>query len=101
MVSNQVRPGRRNGLQLSPNDHPRSMPDEPARHRHPQAPGRPRTHLTAATTSSPATRDRLATEEGQITVAESVVQKIAGKACREIAGVTHGHQRGPRVRLDP
>ena len=42
---------------------------------------------TAATTSSPATRDRLATEEGQITVAESVVQKIAGKACREIAGV--------------
>jgi uncharacterized alkaline shock family protein YloU len=43
--------------------------------------------LAAATTSSPATRDRLVTEEGQITVAESVVQKIAGKACREIAGV--------------
>jgi uncharacterized alkaline shock family protein YloU len=42
---------------------------------------------TAATTASPATRDRLATEEGQITVAESVVQKIAGKACQEIAGV--------------
>jgi len=37
--------------------------------------------------SSPAPRDRLATEEGQITVAEGVVQKIAGKACREIAGV--------------
>jgi uncharacterized alkaline shock family protein YloU len=33
------------------------------------------------------TRDRLATGEGQITVAETVVQKIAGKACREIAGV--------------
>jgi uncharacterized alkaline shock family protein YloU len=42
----------------------------------------------ASTTSvSPAGRDRLATEEGQITVAEGVVQKIAGKACREIAGV--------------
>ncbi len=32
-------------------------------------------------------RDRLVTGEGQITVAETVVQKIAGKACREIAGV--------------
>jgi len=50
----------------------------------------PRTSETPATTTmtaSPATRDRLATEEGQITVAEGVVQKIAGKACREIAGV--------------
>ena len=45
------------------------------------------TPVTATTTASPATRDRLATGEGQITVAESVVQKIAGKACREIAGV--------------
>jgi uncharacterized alkaline shock family protein YloU len=34
-----------------------------------------------------AVRDRLATDDGQITVAEGVVQKIAGKACREIAGV--------------
>jgi uncharacterized alkaline shock family protein YloU len=32
-------------------------------------------------------RDRLATGDGQITVAENVVQKIAGKACREVAGV--------------
>jgi uncharacterized alkaline shock family protein YloU len=32
-------------------------------------------------------RDRLATGEGTITVAENVVQKIAGKACREVAGV--------------
>src|SRR5208282_5778178 len=32
-------------------------------------------------------RDRLATDDGQISVAEGVVQKIAGKACREIAGV--------------
>jgi uncharacterized alkaline shock family protein YloU len=37
--------------------------------------------------ASPATRSRLASEEGQITVSDSVVQKIAGKACREIAGV--------------
>ena len=36
---------------------------------------------------SPPARDRLATGEGQITVAENVVQKIAGKACREVAGV--------------
>lgn len=42
---------------------------------------------TASTTASPATRDRLATDDGQITVAEGVVQKIAGKACREISGV--------------
>jgi uncharacterized alkaline shock family protein YloU len=42
---------------------------------------------TATTKASPATRDRLASDDGQITVAEGVVQKIAGKACREIAGV--------------
>jgi uncharacterized alkaline shock family protein YloU len=42
---------------------------------------------TTSTNASPATRDRLATDDGQITVAESVVQKIAGKACREIGGV--------------
>ena len=41
----------------------------------------------STTSASLAGRDRLATEEGQITVAEGVVQKIAGKACREIAGV--------------
>ena len=45
------------------------------------------TQATAPTKASPATRDRLATDEGQLTVAEGVVQKIAGKACREIAGV--------------
>jgi uncharacterized alkaline shock family protein YloU len=31
--------------------------------------------------------DRLTTDEGRINVAQSVVQKIAGMACREIAGV--------------
>lgn len=39
------------------------------------------------TEANTATRDRLATGDGQISVAEEVVQKIAGKACREIAGV--------------
>ena len=41
--------------------------------------------------SSPATSDSakndLATDEGKISVAQSVVQKIAGVACREISGV--------------
>jgi len=45
------------------------------------------TQVTTSTEASPATRDRLATGEGQISVAEGVVQKIAGKACREISGV--------------
>ncbi|MGI9004655.1 MAG: Asp23/Gls24 family envelope stress response protein [Streptosporangiaceae bacterium] len=45
------------------------------------------TPATASTSASPATRDRLATGDGQITVADSVVQKIAGKACREMSGV--------------
>jgi uncharacterized alkaline shock family protein YloU len=47
--------------------------------------------------ASPATRDRLATDDGQITVAENVVQKIAGKACREIAGVHAMGTGGPRA----
>ncbi len=42
---------------------------------------------TTSTNASPATKDRLATSDGQITVADSVVQKIAGKACREMGGV--------------
>ena len=45
------------------------------------------TPATTTTTSTPATRDRLATGDGQISIAEGVVQKIAGTACREIAGV--------------
>jgi len=45
------------------------------------------TPSTSTTQTSPATRDRLATDDGQISVAEGVVQKIAGKACREISGV--------------
>src|SRR5690348_7588985 len=42
---------------------------------------------TTSTAASPTARDRLATESGHISVAEGVVQKIAGKACREIGGV--------------
>jgi uncharacterized alkaline shock family protein YloU len=42
---------------------------------------------TTDTAASVATRDRLATSDGQISVAEGVVQKIAGTACREISGV--------------
>lgn len=45
--------------------------------------------VTAATSTkaSPATRDRPSANSGQISVAEGVVQKIAGKACREMGGV--------------
>jgi uncharacterized alkaline shock family protein YloU len=42
---------------------------------------------TTSTDASPATKDRLATGEGKISVAQGVVQKIAGIACREISGV--------------
>jgi uncharacterized alkaline shock family protein YloU len=45
------------------------------------------TPAIASTNASPATKDRLATGDGQITVSDSVVQKIAGKACREMGGV--------------
>ena len=46
------------------------------------------TPATTTTTSTPATRgERLVTDDGQILVAEGVVQKIAGTACREVAGV--------------
>ena len=46
---------------------------------------------------SPASHDRLTTGEGQITVAENVVQKIAGKACREVAGVHAMGNTGTRA----
>jgi len=60
---------------------------------------------TTDATKSPATgraavpgpRERLDTSEGQITVAENVVQKIAGKACREIAGVHAMGNSGTRA----
>ena len=46
-----------------------------------------KTPVTTSTEAAPATKDRLATEDGKISVAQSVVQKIAGVACREISGV--------------
>jgi len=55
------------------------------------------TTATTTTTGSPATPDRLATDDGQISVAEGVVQKIAGKACREIAGVHSMGTSGARA----
>jgi uncharacterized alkaline shock family protein YloU len=42
---------------------------------------------TTSTDASPATKDRLATGDGKISVAQGVVQKIAGIACREVSGV--------------
>jgi uncharacterized alkaline shock family protein YloU len=39
------------------------------------------------TTSTGKGADRLITNIGRISVAESVVQKIAGKACRDVSGV--------------
>jgi uncharacterized alkaline shock family protein YloU len=45
------------------------------------------TPATTSPTASVETRDRLATEDGKISVAQSVVSKIAGVACREINGV--------------
>ncbi len=44
----------------------------------------PATQAQAGGSSVP---DRLKTEDGKISVAQSVVQKIAGIACREISGV--------------
>ena len=55
------------------------------------------TPATASTTASPATKDRLATDDGQITVADNVVQKIAGKACREMSGVHAMGSSGSRT----
>jgi len=47
-------------------------------------PTKPATSRIAAST---ATIERLSTDEGKISVAQGVVQKIAGIACREISGV--------------
>ena len=47
----------------------------------------PATTSSSSNSSVPATKDRLATADGMISVAQGVVQKIAGMACREISGV--------------
>jgi uncharacterized alkaline shock family protein YloU len=52
---------------------------------------------TRASTGSAITQDRLNTGDGQISVADSVVQKIAGTACREVAGVHAMGSTGARA----
>jgi uncharacterized alkaline shock family protein YloU len=49
-----------------------------------EAPARPDRRISD---TSPATTDPRSTDDGKISVADSVVQKIAGIACREISGV--------------
>ena len=48
------------------------------------APAKPATRISG---TSPATTDSMSTDDGKISVAQGVVQKIAGIACREISGV--------------
>ncbi|MCP2322938.1 putative alkaline shock family protein YloU [Hamadaea flava] len=48
---------------------------------------RPSTRPSETGTQPTAGSDRLTTQEGKIHVAQGVVQKIAGMACREVAGV--------------
>ena len=48
---------------------------------------KPSAPAEASQGSQVATNSRLSTEDGKITVAQNVVQKIAGMACREISGV--------------
>jgi uncharacterized alkaline shock family protein YloU len=49
------------------------------------APGQ--TSAPTAKTPSDRTLDRLTTGEGKLSVAQSVVQKVAGVSCREVSGV--------------
>ncbi|HET9894357.1 MAG TPA: Asp23/Gls24 family envelope stress response protein [Streptosporangiaceae bacterium] len=51
------------------------------------APGTPAKAAQARTDASPATRDRTDSGDGKISIAQGVVQKVAGIACREISGV--------------
>jgi uncharacterized alkaline shock family protein YloU len=50
----------------------------------PAPPAKPDRRITD---TSPATTDPMSTDDGKISVAQGVVQKIAGIACREISGV--------------
>jgi uncharacterized alkaline shock family protein YloU len=45
------------------------------------------TVATPASADAPISPPRLHTDQGRISVAENVVQKIAGMACREVSGV--------------
>ena len=50
-------------------------------------PTRPAKPVTTSIDASTVSKDRLASSEGKISVAQGVVQKIAGIACREVSGV--------------
>ena len=50
----------------------------------PAAPSKPAARIRE---TSPAATDPLSTDDGKISVAQGVVQKIAGIACREVSGV--------------
>jgi uncharacterized alkaline shock family protein YloU len=47
----------------------------------------PAKSATRISDTSPATTDPMSTDDGKVSVAQGVVQKIAGIACREISGV--------------
>ncbi len=52
---------------------------------------------SSSSTALASTNSRLTTDEGKITVAEGVVSKIAGMACREISGVAAMGTGGSRA----
>jgi uncharacterized alkaline shock family protein YloU len=52
---------------------------------------------TSSETAVATTNSRLSTDEGKITVAQGVVSKIAGMACREISGVAAMGSGGSRA----
>jgi uncharacterized alkaline shock family protein YloU len=49
--------------------------------------GKPAKPAPASSNASPAIRSRLDSGSGKISIAQGVVQKVAGLACREISGV--------------
>lgn len=51
------------------------------------APARPARQVSRSSDASPAAGDRRDVGDGKISIAEGVVQKIAGIACREVSGV--------------
>ncbi len=51
------------------------------------SPGKSARPTPASTDARPATQDRSAANGGKISIAQGVVQKIAGIACREVSGV--------------
>ena len=52
---------------------------------------------TRVADTTPAGTEQMTTDDGKITVAQGVVQKIAGKACREMGGVHAMGTSGSRM----